>query len=313
MGIVYEGRHVALGSPVAIKIVRPELAEQPGPLSLFLHEARATAMIRSEHAVRVFDLGRLESGAPFLVMERLEGVDLGKLLTLPQRPHSTVVVDYLIDACAGLASAHALGLVHRDIKPSNLFLDRRAGPPGGLVKVLDFGASKWLWSDPMEGHGADVRASVGSPAYQSPEQLANPYEVDQRSDIWSLGAVLYELLTGRRAFSAPDMKSLYHLVLHGEAPRLNGGEQEFDAELCEVVRRCLEKDRGRRFANVDDLSEALAPFGSQRRAAPASLPGRCSRRRNPECSARRPQLSRVCSPLATNECVPREGSKGSNG
>lgn len=270
MGIVYEARHVGLGSPVAIKVIRPELAEHSEPLSLFKHEARATALLRSEHTVRVFDFGELESGAPFLVMERLEGQDLGELISNSGRLPVDVAVEYAMQACAGLAAAHSVGLIHRDIKPANLFLDQHRADEG-VIKVLDFGASKWLWTDPLDAPAADVSASVGSPVYQSPEQLANPYEVDQRSDIWSLGAVLFELLTGERAFASPESNQVFSNILYEATPSIREHGTAVAPELEAVVQRCLEKHPVQRFASVDELRLALSPFSS-RRAATARLP-----------------------------------------
>src|SRR6185369_14452217 len=151
------------------------------------------AGLRSEHVARVYDVGRLDSGEPYLVMERLEGVGLDDLIkeSGPLEPHEAV--DLVLQACEGLAEAHAVGLVHRDIKPANLFLTRRPdGRP--FVKVLDFGISKRL----LDVHLGltDPRSGIGSPWYMSPEQMRNASSVSQRTDIWSLGVVLFELLTG---------------------------------------------------------------------------------------------------------------------
>lgn len=272
MGTVYEARHVALDSPVAIKMMRPELARDPESSALFRHEARATALLRSDHTVRVFDLGELATGVPFLVMERLEGTDLEKLLATSGKVSVEVAADYAIQACRGLTAAHALGLIHRDIKPANLFLDRR-GPDEGVVKLLDFGASKWLWTDPLDAPAAS--ASVGSPAYQSPEQLEDPNEVDQRSDIWSLGAVLFELLTGRRAFAATNASRTFSRILHEPTPSLHEFEPDLAPGIEAIVQRCLEKRPVGRFVSADELGLALLPFSSHRPLAhrpPANVP-----------------------------------------
>jgi serine/threonine-protein kinase len=157
-----------------------------------------------------------------------------------------------------------VGLIHRDIKPSNLFVDRR-GSEHGRVKVLDFGASKWLWSDPQEAHEiADTTADggVGSPAYVSPEKLENSCEVDQRSDVWSLGAVLFELLTGRVAFAVANLDYGFHESHFEATPNLRGAN--VGSGLERVIRHCLEKDRSRRFPSVEELSLALQPFCTAR-------------------------------------------------
>jgi serine/threonine-protein kinase len=229
-----------------------------------MHEARATAKLRGEHTVRVLDLGELESGAPFLVMERLEGSDLATLVGDGGGLPVEVAADYVMHACAGLAVAHSVGLIHRDIKPSNLFVDRR-GSEERLVKVLDFGASKWLWSDPQQAQETGVtraEVGVGSPAYVSPEQLENSCEVDQRSDIWSLGAVLFELLTGRVAFSPATLNYALPRTRFEDTPSLRGAN--VGSGLERVIRHCLEKDRSRRFPSVEELSFALQPFCTAR-------------------------------------------------
>ncbi|HEY3253646.1 MAG TPA: serine/threonine-protein kinase, partial [Polyangiaceae bacterium] len=200
MGVVLSATHLELDAPVAIKVVREEFAGSHDIVERVLFEARAVARMRSSHVVRVLDVARLPSGCPYIVMEQLQGVDLGFALwengmfSVPQ------AIDYLLQACDGLAEAHGLGIVHRDLKPGNLFLAKT--PEGVVLKVLDFGISKEV-STPLRA----VRTSrtsltssgdpVGSPFYMAPEQMRASPDVDARADIWSLGAILFELLTGQ--------------------------------------------------------------------------------------------------------------------
>jgi eukaryotic-like serine/threonine-protein kinase len=274
MGRVFLAEHLRLDQPVAIKVVRDK---RSGALAArFAREARAAAKIRNEHVVRILDVDE-EDGATFLVMEYLDGQDLEQLVAdgalAPER-----AVDLLLQACEGVAAAHALGMVHRDIKPANLFLARH--PDGGeIVKLLDFGISK---SQAQAGELAITSkdSTVGSPLYMSPEQLKFPADVDPRSDIWSLGVVLYQLLSGQLPFTATSAQSLAALVASEAPTPLERICPELEPGLIAAVARCLEKDRERRFEHVSALAEALAGFAGAgaerlsriRRAASVSLP-----------------------------------------
>src|SRR5450755_319444 len=199
MGIVLSATHIELGSRVAIKVLRPELAHTEDAVSRLLVEARSAASIRSEHVARVLDVGRLESGLPFLVLEHLEGRDLQQILARSGRLASQVAVDFVLQACQALSEAHSAGIVHRDLKPENLFLTYRAdGTP--VVKVLDFGISKRLSHDGREAARTNPSELLGSPLYMAPEQMKGSVSIDARVDIWSLGVVLYELCTGQSPF-----------------------------------------------------------------------------------------------------------------
>jgi serine/threonine-protein kinase len=263
MGIILEATHMQLDERVAIKMLRQDLARDEETVQRFLREAKAAIKIRSEHVVRVHDVAALENGAPYIVMELLEGQDLERLV----REHGPVdpadAVDYVLQACEALAEAHALGMVHRDLKPANLFLThRKDGSP--CVKVLDFGITK-IQAGP-KGNKPDLgitrtQAIFGSPKYMSPEQMRSSREVDARSDIWALGAILYELVAGRAPFDAETMPSLCALVLNEPPPPLP--EHVPDA-LAAVILRCLRKNPDDRYANVGELARALSSFGSSR-------------------------------------------------
>ncbi|MDI1437449.1 serine/threonine protein kinase [Polyangium sorediatum] len=255
MGVVVAVRHLELGELFAIKLLLPKISERPNAVSRFVREARAAARLRSEHVVRVHDVGRLEGGAPYMIMEHLEGDDLAVLLQrrghLPLEDAATLV----IQACDVLAEAHALGIVHRDLKPSNLFLVRRRnGSP--CLKVLDFGISKQTEGVPA-AEQTDSGAILGSLLYMSPEQMLSPKAVDQRSDIWAMGVVLYELTTGKRPFEGDSLANLLRVVLHNEPPPPTSLQPELPAALDEVVLRCLRKRPEERYANAEELAAAV--------------------------------------------------------
>jgi serine/threonine protein kinase len=263
MGVVLSATHLELDAPVAIKVVRDEFARSEEVVARMLFEARAVAKLKSQHVVRVLDVARLESGVPYLVMERLEGCDLATLLTDDGPLPVQQAVDYVLQACEGLAEAHALGIVHRDLKPENLF--RAVTREGFVVKLLDFGISKDTGVSPgLSPRSVMTTAgyTVGSPYYMSPEQM-RALEVDARADIWSLGAILYELTSGRCAFEGESLPVVCAGVLgESEAASLASIAPRVPEGLAAVVARCLRKDREQRFESVADLATALRSFAS---------------------------------------------------
>jgi eukaryotic-like serine/threonine-protein kinase len=257
MGVVYAARHVGLDVPVAFKVIRPDLRNDPEFVQRFLNEARAAASLKGEHIAHVHDVGQLESGEPYLVMEHLEGIGLEAFIGARGRLRESEAVKLVCEACAGLAEAHAMMLIHRDVKPANLFLTRR--PDGSsLLKVLDFGISKHF-SNGSSGLTSPER-SLGSPWYMSPEQMTNASEVDQRTDVWSLGVVLFELLTGVHPFDGGTVPEVCSRVLTAPAPLLRRWKPDADARLEAIVSWCLEKDPKRRCPTVTALLDALQPF-----------------------------------------------------
>lgn len=269
MGAVYQARHVELEQLVAIKVLLTEIASDMARRR-FRREARAAARMRGEHVCRVLDVGELPDGSPYMVMEFLQGRDLGAELADRGRLPVSEAVGYALQACEALAEAHAAGVVHRDLKPGNLFLyERVSGPP--IVKVLDFGVSKVLDGSSTPGGAMSLTSTsmlVGSPLYMPPEQLESSRDVDGRADIWSLGVVLHEMLTGEPPFIADTMPQLVHAVLHVAPPTFEDAGVEAPAGLEAVVVRALDKDRDTRFATVAELAAALSPFaGSQDRAS----------------------------------------------
>jgi eukaryotic-like serine/threonine-protein kinase len=262
MGVVVAARHLILGNTVALKFVLPELAESPPVVQRFLQEARAASRITSEHMARVSDVGTLESGAPYMVMEYLEGQDLGAVLAERGPLPVTEVVDYMLQALQAVAEAHLKGIVHRDLKPSNLFLTQRLGgaPP---VKVLDFGIAKALTADTDVAHDlTSTGVTMGSPVYMSPEQIKSSRDVDARADIWSIGVILYELLTQHHPFQGETQLALLAAILT-EPPRpLESVGNALPEAVTSVVLACLEKSVERRLPSVASIAQRLAPFGS---------------------------------------------------
>jgi serine/threonine protein kinase len=266
IGFVVAALHVELGEKVALKFLRPEALANHEAVGRFAREARASAQIRSEHVVRVFDVGHLPDGAPFIVMEYLDGKDLDAVVREQGALPIKLVVDYVLQTCEALASAHASGIVHRDVKPENLFLSYRAQGMD-IIKVLDFGISKVaLTGSAFESRHPLARTTMamGSPIYMSPEQIRASQDIDVRTDIWSLGCVLYELLTGTPAFDAPSITQVSAMILEKEPPSLLLGCPSAPTGLDAIVQRCLSKDPIMRFQNVAELAIALYPFGPQR-------------------------------------------------
>jgi hypothetical protein len=261
MGVVLRATHLELDAPVAIKVLHDELAQREEVASRLLFEARAAARLRSCHIVRVSDVGRLESGAPYIVMELLEGADLASILWERGALQVDEAVDYIIQSCEGLAEAHAFGLVHRDLKPENLFI--ASTPEGDVLKILDFGISKAVegsLSCTPRDTVTSADNAVGSPYYMSPEQMRASRDVDARADIWSLGAILFELLTGRCPFEGESIPSVCAKVLGDEPASLRALASDVPAELELIVDLCLRKNAQERFQHVDELACALSAF-----------------------------------------------------
>ncbi len=267
MGIVVAARHEELDQLVAIKFVRDDALDNDEAVERFLREARSAARLKSEHVARVLDVGRLETGAPFMVMEFLEGSDLGQILTRDGPMAVDMAAELMLQVCEAVAEAHAAGIVHRDLKPENLVLTRTVGG-SPKMKVLDFGVSKST-SLTSDGKGAltRTRAILGSPLYMAPEQMRSSRDVDARIDVWALGVVLFELLTNRSPFEAETMPELCLKVV-GEPPlSMTGLRPGLPPAIVAIVARCLEKDREKRYANAAELALALEPFAPPRSSA----------------------------------------------
>ncbi len=263
MGIVVQATHTVLNDRVALKFLLPELLENEATAARFLREAQATVRIKSPHVARVTDVGKLENGAPYMVMEFLEGRDLGRVLEDGPLDVETAIL-HLLQACEAVAAAHASGVIHRDIKPANLFLTQ--GPDQRpVVKVLDFGISKIANRDGV-GSLTQTHTAMGSPLYMSPEQMRSAKSVDARTDVWSLGIVLYEMLTGTLPFMADTMPQLCALILETEAPSLKDAVPGLPEGLDEAVRKAIARNMDDRYQDIAEFALAVGPF-----AGPAGI------------------------------------------
>jgi serine/threonine-protein kinase len=264
MGVVVAARHVQIEQRVAIKFIRGHAARKKSAVERFLREARAIAKFSNEHVAKVHDFGTLKNGAPYLVMEYLDGQDLAGALSEAGAMSVPQAVGFVVQACEAIAEAHALGIVHRDLKPSNLFLTRRMdGTP--LVKVLDFGIAKTLRSGDVRAKQPSDRITasglvVGSPGYMSPEQLRSAKDVDPRCDIWALGVILYELLTGKCPFAGETRADTLARVLSDEPVPLRELRPEVPHMLAATIAQCLERSIERRVQTVGELANRLLPF-----------------------------------------------------
>jgi serine/threonine-protein kinase len=269
MGYVVAALHEQLNQRVAVKLLSPLLCENEDSVTRFLREARAAVRIRSEHVARVLDVGELPDGSPYMVMEYLLGRDLAAELDEREQLEVPQAIDYVLQACEAVAEAHSIGLIHRDLKPSNLFLTHR--PDGSpLVKVLDFGISKAIV--PQDGElelPASLTAThsvLGSPSYMSPEQVRRPKSVDVRTDIWSLGSILYEFLVGEGPFPGESPLAVLAAVVSDPTPSIRARRQDVPPDLEAIVYKCLQKDPNDRYRTIAEFAEVLAPF-----ASPSSL------------------------------------------
>ena len=277
MGVVYEATHLRLRQRVAVKMLQKEMLTHEVIVSRFEREARAAAQLRSRHTARVMDVDVTtgpHGGLPYMVMEFLEGRDLESELAERVRLPYDEAVDVVLQACAAMLEAHALGIVHRDLKPANLFLarddhDARAR----IVKVLDFGISKSQNETDAKLTTAD--SVMGTALYMSPEQVRGAVSVDQRSDIWALGVILYELTSGRPPWTGSPTQLAAAIVTEDPPDILQ--LVELPLELAAVIGKCLRRDAAMRFQDVRELAMALAelskPNGAGRLFADAVLAG----------------------------------------
>lgn len=265
MGVVLAARHLALGELVAIKLLRAGGADNGEAYERFLREARAAARLRSENVCRVHDFGRLADGQPYMVMDYLEGIDLADVVARRGPLPVVEAAEYVAEACSALTEAHALGIIHRDLKPSNLFLTPRV--EGGVrVKVLDFGISKI--NDPASSALTATGAMLGTPLYMSPEQLVQTSSVDRRADIWSMGVVLYELVTGTWPFFDEALPIIIAKTLNAEPAPPSSLRNNLPLALERIILRCLRKNPGDRPESAQALAGELRAFIQAQGALP---------------------------------------------
>ncbi len=265
MGAVYEVKHLLTGHRRALKVVRREFADKPRFMARLLREAAVAGTLQTPYVVETLDAGRLDDGAAYVLMELLEGQSLLDLIRKTGHLDSRMVAWIVVQVCEGLSVAHRAGIIHRDMKPENVFLSRA---PGGAeqVKILDFGISRFPESAETVPTRLTAEGSIlGTPFYMSPEQAAGR-QLDERSDIYSLGVMMYEALTGRLPFEATQMGELFLKIGAGECAPVSHYRPDLDKRLVTVVHKAFHRDIGRRHPSADELREALLPFAEDHSA-----------------------------------------------
>jgi serine/threonine-protein kinase len=308
MGAVAKATHVLRRAPVALKFMSPAVLSMHGAVERFVNEGVAASQIDSDHVVKVFDVGRLPSGAPYLVMEFLEGRDLsqllereGPVLPVPRAVHFTV------QALRALHTAHAAGIVHRDMKPSNCFVINKDGEPD-FVKLVDFGISKVRAADDGSAapapHLTKTNSALGTPLYMSPEQARSPRDVDHRSDLYSVGAILYEMLAGRTPYTSDtgEFTEILFKIFTTDPDPLGVIRPDVPEALASIVHRALLRDREGRFASAVDMAEALSPFADERSRE------HLARMRSTRRSTMPPSQQHAVTPLDENARIAQSGA-----
>ena len=266
MGVVVSAHHIDLDQKVAIKFLLADVVQHADAAERFRREARAAARIHSDHVVRVLDVGVLPDEVPYMVMEYLEGKDLGAKMSGGDRFTVEEAVGYALEAIDAIAQAHKAGIVHRDLKPANLFLAKR--PDGShRIKVLDFGISKSIKDSSLSAMRlTSTTTLIGSPLYMSPEQMQSARDVDGRADIWSLGAILFEMLAARPPYQANTLPQLCQELLTADPPKLRAFRSDVPEGVESIVARCLTRNIDDRWQDVKDVAAALKPFSPRHRS-----------------------------------------------
>jgi hypothetical protein len=267
MGSVYEARHEMLGIPVALKFLHADLAKRPGLAARFLQEARVSATIQSPHVCHVTDVDTASDGSPFLVMELLSGESLQSLLNRRGKLSVEQSVDFSLQILAGLEAAHALGVVHRDLKPDNVFVTPSSSGP--LLKLIDFGIAKLRESNEFKKELTRAGVMMGTPEYMAPEQLYAAHEVDHRADLYSLGVMLFEMLSGARPSDGDNAEAIIANMVAGNGKKLAELDPLLPPALVSLVERALSPDRDRRFASAYEMRVELARSSGE--LSPAGL------------------------------------------
>jgi serine/threonine-protein kinase len=261
MGVVYEARHEVLGSGVALKFLHSDLAKRPGLTQRFMQEARVSATIQSPHVTHVTDVDTAQDGSPYLVMELLAGQSLQSMLDRQGKLSPDQAIDFALQILAGLEAAHAIGVVHRDMKPDNVFVTPSGGGP--LLKLIDFGIAKLRASSEYSKGLTRAGVVMGTPEYMAPEQLLSAHTTDHRADIYSLGVMLFEMLTGLRPADGEDADVIVAAVEAGRVRNLRELLPGAPEGLVQVVERATAPARDSRFASASDMRLELARYAGQ--------------------------------------------------
>lgn len=264
MGTVFEGEHIGLGRPVAIKVLNPAQAKKAVAVQRFQQEARTAGAIGHPNICEVYDLGSLDDKSPYLVMEKLEGVTLSSRIQGREGLAPAECIDIMLQVLAGLSAAHDKGIVHRDIKPENIFLAQRLGATASIAKILDFGVSKVV--NPTGVLGDDLNLTrtgmvMGTPYYMSPEQARGDRNLDARVDLYACGVMLYEMLTGKRPFIAPNYNALLLQIIHKEPRPLRSVRPTVPEGFDAIIERAMKKDRVARYQTAQDFIRELNALG----------------------------------------------------
>jgi eukaryotic-like serine/threonine-protein kinase len=301
MGVVYEARHEVLGTAVALKFLHAELARRPGLASRFVQEAKVSASIQSPHVTRVTDVDSTAEGLPYMVMELLVGESLQQLLDRRRKLPADQAVDFAVQIASGLEAAHALGVVHRDLKPDNVFIT--PSPGGPLLKLLDFGIAKLRESSEYKKGLTRPGAIMGTPEYMAPEQLYAADRVDHRADIYSLGVLLYEMLTGERPANGDDAQQIVGQVIAGKVKPITEHDPSFPDALAKAVHRALQPDKALRFASASEMRQVLAPFTAHKSFAPRASSSPAPGEIAPVSSLRGQPVATIDAPVQVSSSV----------
>ena len=268
MGAVYAIEHELTHHKRALKLLHPDVVQVPDIVRRFLAEASAAGRAGSPHLVETFDAGTLPTGEPYVVMEMLTGETLGAVLERTHRLDPAYAAEFVAQAAEGIEAAHRAGIIHRDLKPENLFVTEREGRP--FIKILDFGVSKFATTEQAPLGATRTGTIVGSPSYMSPEQIVGDPDIDARTDVFALGVVLYQCVSGALPFEAPTLHALTLRLLTGDLTPLETLMPGLPPAILEVVRRALSKERAGRYPTAQALADALAPLRSSQPMAFAS-------------------------------------------